>query len=188
MDDVYFVPRELGEKVHKRHFPARGAELTAVTQEHADFTCSFDSYIERLRSLDMSFFCASAVPVFVHVPGTKTVVGDTAHWCADAAMWANLSVPPSMVLVIMGSLPNVNPAVVDNKEFVFPEIAGSECQTCGVYDPVAVVDTKVFVFREIATYVCQTCHPTSDLVSATPPSAHHQCSLASQDIRPRWMI
>ena len=102
MDDVYFVPRELDEKVHKRHFPACGAELTALTQEHADFTCSLDSYIERLRSLDTSFFCASAVPVFVHVPGTQTVVGDTAHWCADAAMCAKFSLSPSMVLAIMG--------------------------------------------------------------------------------------
>ena len=129
MDDVYFVPRELDEKVHKRHFVARGAELTALTQEHADFTCSLDSYIERLRSLDTSFFCASTVPVFAHVPGTQTVVGDTAHWRADAATWANFSFPPSMVLVIMGSLPNVNLSVVDNKEFVFQGIAGSECQT-----------------------------------------------------------
>ena len=115
MDDVYFVPRELDEKVHKRHFPACGAELTALTQVHADFTCSLGSYIERLRFLDTSFFCASAVPVFVHVPGTQTVVGETAHWCADAAMWTNFSLPPSMVLLIMGSLPNVNPSVVEQR-------------------------------------------------------------------------
>ena len=44
-------------------------------------------------------------------------------------MWTNFSLPPSMVLVIMGSLPYVNPSVVDNKEFVFPGIAVSECQT-----------------------------------------------------------
>ena len=63
-------PREKGVK---RHFPARGAELTALTQEQAEFTCSLDSYIERSRSLNTSFLCASAVPIFVHVPARVCV-------------------------------------------------------------------------------------------------------------------
>ena len=40
-----------------------------------------------------------------------------AHWCADTVMLAN-----SMILVVMCSVPDVNPSVVDNKEFVFPEV------------------------------------------------------------------
>ena len=134
--------------------------------------CSLDSYIERLKSLDTSFFCASAVPVFVHVTGTQTVVGDTAHWCARMAMWANFSLPPSMVLVIMCSLPNVNPSVVYNKEFVFPGIsptglvcalvcgygdAGKFCVFAfhGSHDQVFVAN-KEFVFPGVAASERQT--------------------------------
>ena len=49
----------------------------------------------------------------------------------------NSSLPPSMVLVIMCSLPNVNPSVVYNKEFVFPGISptGLVCAlVCGYGD------------------------------------------------------
>ena len=44
----------------------------------------------------------------------NALVGDTARACADTAMQANFAFLPSVVLVIMGSLPTVNPSVVDN--------------------------------------------------------------------------
>ena len=52
----------------------------------------------------------------------KAFVGDTVRSCADAAMLANFAFLPSVLLVIMFSVPNVYPSVVDNKEFVFPEM------------------------------------------------------------------
>ena len=35
-DEVYLFPKELDEEVAKLHIPALGAELTLLTQEHAD--------------------------------------------------------------------------------------------------------------------------------------------------------
>ena len=49
-------------------------------------------------------------------------VGYTARGCADRAIQANFAFLPSIVLVTICSLPNVNP-------LFFPGIATSECQT-----------------------------------------------------------
>ena len=72
--------------------------------------------------------------------------------CADTAKFA-LSLSVVLVLVC-GS-----PKSPQSQPFIVQGLA-----------PVAVVDNKVFVFLEIAAYVYHTGHSTTGLVSAIPPS------------------
>ena len=75
------------------------------------------------------------------------LVGDNRAMVCGYGDVGKFCVSPSMVLVIMGSLPVVNPPVVDNKEFVFPGVRVS----CWPFDHRSCIGNTTFRSACMAT-------------------------------------
>ena len=96
------------------------------------------------------------------------------RWCADTANWAKFSVSPSVVLLIMGSWPDVSPPVVDNSPTWDSAVSSTlfACQWISNIVPVPVLPSSTYsslarAISKMFLSVRQDVHPESQCWRAT---------------------